>query len=129
VKTKKNELFNWEEDTEALSAVIIGMQEIKAHNIRCLDLRDIKHAVCDWFVICHGDSNTQVEAIARSVEDQVRKRTGQKPWHTEGTENAQWVLIDYVDIVVHVFYREARSFYGIEDLWADAPVDEITDDL
>jgi ribosome-associated protein len=112
-------------ENETLQAVIKGIQDKKGINIVCLDLRNIKNAVCDWFVVCHGDSNTQVEAIADSVIEEVRKSTGEKPWHKEGTENAYWVLVDYVDVVVHVFYREAREFYGIESLWADAPAEHI----
>lgn len=76
-------------------------------------------------MICHGDSSTQVDAIADSVIEETRKETGEKPWQKEGMENAQWILIDYVDIVVHVFHREAREFYAIESLWADAPSEEI----
>src|SRR6478736_449705 len=105
-------------------AVIKGMQEKKAHNITLLDLRKLKSAVADYFVVCHGNSDRQVEAIAGSVEDEVRKLTGEKPWHMEGMERAEWVLIDYINVVVHIFTEEKRHFYGIEELWGDAEITE-----
>lgn len=107
--------------TNALvAAVVQGMQEVKAKEIVHLDLRELTHTVCDHFVICHGDSSTQVEAIARSVEKFALRETGEKPWHSEGKENAGWVLLDYVDVVVHIFLREVREHYGLDQLWADA---------
>ena len=112
--------------SKVLAEVVVkGMQEVKGHEIRLLDLTKIKGAVCDYFVVCHGDSNTQVEAIARSIEKQTGKELKEKPWHIEGKENAEWVLLDYVDVVAHIFYREAREFYNIEGLWADAPTEKI----
>ncbi len=105
--------------------IVKGMQEVKGHEIRLLDLTNIPGAVCEYFVICHGDSHTQVEAIARSVEKETGKELKEKPWHVEGKENAEWVLLDFVDVVAHVFYREAREFYNIEGLWADAPVEKV----
>ena len=96
------------------------MQEVKAKDIVHLDLREVPNTVCDHFIICHGDSSTQVEAIARSVERFTLQRLKEKPWHTEGRENAGWVLLDYVDVVVHVFLRDVRTYYGLDQLWADA---------
>jgi ribosome-associated protein len=101
-------------------AVVNGILEKKGENIVCLDLRNIENAVCSFFIICEGNSDTQVEAIAESVEFIVKKQTGQRPYRSEGWENALWVLIDYIDVVVHVFERETRSFYNLERLWADA---------
>ena len=107
--------------TNALvAAVVQGMQEVKAKEIVQLDLRELNHTVCDHFVICHGDSSTQVEAIARSVEKFTIQQVHEKPWHTEGKENAGWVLLDYVDVVVHIFRHDMRDFYGLDQLWADA---------
>jgi len=103
-------------------SAVKGMQEVKGLDIRILDLTNIPGAVCDYFVVCHGESNTQVEALAKSVERETRTSLGEKPWHKEGNENAEWILLDFVDVVVHVFYKEAREFYNIEGLWADAPV-------
>jgi len=102
------------------SLVIKGMQKKKAADVVCLDLRKLENTVCDYFVICHGNSNTQVEAIANSVEFEIKKKTGERPMHREGFANAQWILIDYFDVIVHVFQKEFRDFYKLEDLWADA---------
>jgi ribosome-associated protein len=97
-----------------------GMFEKKAENIRILDLRNVPGASADFFVISHADNDKQVEAIARSLEDEVKKNTGQTPWHREGFQNLQWVLVDYIDVVAHVFLEEKRHFYNIEGLWGDA---------
>lgn len=102
-----------------VEAVIEGIQEVKGKDIVHLDLRKVPNTVSDHFIICHGDSSTQVGAILRSVEKIVLERTGQKPWHTEGISNAEWLLLDYVDVVVHIFSKEKRAFYALEDLWAD----------
>jgi len=86
-----------------------------------LNFRDIPEVICDAFVICTGNSNTQVESIADSIHDAVKKATGENPFHTEGYRNAEWILLDYVDVVAHVFQPETREFYQLEKLWADAP--------
>ena len=105
--------------------IIKGIQEKKGKDIVCLDLRNIENSVSDFFVICEGSSTTQLEAIARSIEETVINGAGEKPWHSEGKENAQWILIDYVSVVVHVFQNEVRSFYNLEGLWADAEIQKI----
>ncbi|MCD4747379.1 MAG: ribosome silencing factor [Bacteroidales bacterium] len=108
-------------ESEILSDIIIkGIQEKKGKEIISLNLSEIQNAVCNYFVICHGDSKIQVEAIADSIEEKVRKVTGVKPWHKEGFENAEWILIDYVDVVAHIFREDTRMFYNLENLWADA---------
>lgn len=108
-------------ESELLSkAIVEGMQENKAKDIAVLDLRHLSSAVCDFFVICSGESSTQVDGISNAVTRHTRKTLKEKPWHTEGKNNSEWVLLDYIDVVVHIFYKEARSFYEIEDLWADA---------
>ncbi len=101
-------------------SVIAGMLEKKAQHIRLLDLRKIENAVCDYFIICEGTSNTQVESIADSVETTVKMQVSQRPFRSEGWDNALWILIDYVNVVVHVFERDTRQFYNLESLWADA---------
>ena len=101
-------------------AVIRALQDRKAKDIKLMDLRGISGAVSDFFIVCHGESSTQVEGLARNVEQEVEKETGEIPAHIEGTKNAQWVLIDYISVVVHIFQPEQRSYYGIERLWADA---------
>ncbi len=103
-----------------VDAVVQGMQEVKAKDIVHLDMRGIPNAVSEHFIICHGDSTTQVEAIARSVEKFTKDKANEKPWHTEGLQNASWVLLDYVNVVVHIFHRDMRDFYGLDQLWADA---------
>lgn len=97
-----------------------GMFEKKAENIRILDLRNVHGASADFFVISHASNDKQVEAIAGSLEDEVKKNTGQTPWHREGFQNLHWVLVDYIDVVAHVFLEEKRDFYDIEGLWGDA---------
>lgn len=110
------------EATEVLKEEIVkGIQEKKGLNITCLNLAKINSTVCDYFVVCHGTSNTHVHAIAESVEEQVTKQIGMKPTRKEGFINAEWILLDYLDVVVHVFQQNVREYYKLEDLWADAP--------
>jgi len=101
------------------NCIVEGMQENKAKDIVVIDLRGLSSAVCDFFVICSGESSTQVDGITNAITRFTRKSMKEKPWHTEGQRNSEWVLLDYVVVVAHVFYKEARSFYEIEDLWAD----------
>jgi ribosome-associated protein len=105
---------------ELCDAIVEGMQENKAKDIVVLDLREITNAVCDFFVICSGESSTQVEGISNSVTRYTRKHLQEKPWQTEGKTNSEWVLLDYINVVAHIFYKDARPFYDLEDLWADA---------
>ena len=117
------------EDTKILvSEVIRGIQEKKGLSISCMNLAEIKSTVCDYFVVCHGTSNTHVGAIADAVEEQVNKQIGLKPRRKEGYVNSEWILLDYLDVVVHVFQQEIRDFYRLEDLWADAPLVQIYDE-
>lgn len=105
---------------QLVETVVDGMQDIKAKDITILDLTGLKNAVTDYFVIATGDSSTQVEGMASSVVRKTRKELREKPWHEEGVGNSEWILLDYVNVVVHIFYRETREFYNLEDLWADA---------
>lgn len=105
-----------------LTHIIKGIEDVKGNDIDILDLREIDTAVCDYFVICNGSSNTQVNAIVNSVQKLVSKELKDKPWHVEGTDNAEWVLMDYVSIVVHVFQKQIREYYNIEGLWGDAKI-------
>ncbi|MEO5642221.1 MAG: ribosome silencing factor [Bacteroidia bacterium] len=100
-------------------AIVNAIEEKKGENVVCLDLRDIENRVCDYFIICEGNSTTQIEAIAGSVEYLVKKELGERPYRSEGYENATWILIDYVNVIVHVFDKETRHFYNLESLWAD----------
>lgn len=105
---------------EIVNAAIEGILKIKGKDTVSLDLTKIENSVCKYFIICHGDSNTQVDALADSVIETVREETGEKVWHKEGLKNATWVLLDYSDVVVHIFQKEYRDFYKLEELWADA---------
>jgi ribosome-associated protein len=112
--------------TDNLAQVVVqGMLEKKANNVVVIDLRELKSSVTDIMVICHGESDRQTDAIAQSVVEQVKKQTGENPFGKEGFREAQWVLIDYINVVAHVFKKEIREFYNIEDLWADGKVTEI----
>ncbi len=102
--------------------VVKGMEEKKAKEIVLMDLRNIKGAVTDFFVVCQGDSDRQVEAIAKSVEEIVDKELNEDPWSREGYENCEWVLLDYINVVAHVFLEEKREFFGLEELWGDAEI-------
>lgn len=110
-----------------VEATIKGIQEKKGKSIVTLDLRKTDNSVTDFFIICHGDSSTQVDAIADSVMDELRMSLNERPWHKEGFENAEWILLDYFNVVVHVFQKETREFYNLEGLWADAQITEIED--
>ena len=105
---------------QLITEIVRGIEEIKGQDIEILDLREIENTVCDYFIICNGTSNTQVNAIVNSVQKLVSKTLREKPWHVEGSNNAEWVLLDYVDVVVHVFQKQIREFYNIEGLWGDA---------
>lgn len=107
---------------EKLMLILQGIQDVKGLDITIMDLRNIENTVCDYFVICNGNSNTQVNAITNSVQKVVSKAQQEKPWHVEGTENGEWVLMDFVDIVVHIFQPDIRTYYNLEDLWGDAKI-------
>jgi len=111
------------ESTYISEIIIHGLQEKKGNEIVRVDLRKINSSVTDYFVICHADSSTQVRALADSVEKEVYKALHQDPWHKEGFEQGDWILLDYVDVVVHIFKTEKRQHYGIEDLWGDAKLE------
>ncbi len=108
-----------------LASIIKGIEEVKGNDIDILDLRDIDTSVCEYFIICNGSSNTQVNAIVNSIQKIVSKELKDKPWHVEGTDNGEWVLMYYVNIVVHVFQKHIREYYNIEGLWGDAKITTI----
>ncbi|MCK5210779.1 MAG: ribosome silencing factor [Cyclobacteriaceae bacterium] len=114
--------------SEKLSKYIVkGIQEKKGADIVILNLKDIGNAIADHFVICTGASDTQVDAISESVEKEVLKGADEKPWHREGFQNKEWILLDYVNVVVHIFKNNVRSFYGLEELWGDAAITRVED--
>ena len=105
---------------ELIALILQGIEEVKGIDINLLDLREIDNTVCDYFIICNGTSNTHVKAIVGSIQKIVSKSIKDKPWHIEGEDNAEWVLMDYVNVVVHVFQKQVREYYDIEGLWGDA---------
>ncbi|GAB3991760.1 ribosome silencing factor [Spirosoma daeguense] len=108
--------------------VVRGMQEKKAQDIVVMDMRQVKNAICDYFVICSGNSDTQIDAIGTSIEEEVYKVSKQNPWHREGKLNREWILLDYVDVVAHIFKKDRRAFYDLEQLWGDAEIHLIEED-
>ena len=120
---KKKEL-----NSEKLSeAIVLGMQEKKGFDIVVMDLRKVKNAVADFFVICSGNSDKQLDAISESIDEFVFKKVKENPWHSEGKHNKEWMLLDYINVVAHVFKKEKRKFYALEKLWGDAEITEIED--
>ena len=116
----KKKAISQSSDDALLFSIIEGIEEVKGHDIKILDLRNIEAAIADYFIVCTGTSTTQVEAIARSAENFTRKELDERPRRVEGVRNAQWVLMDYFSIIVHIFYEPMREHYDIEGLWADA---------
>lgn len=113
-------------DSKVLSEwVVEGMLNKKAMDVVVMDLRKVKHAIADYFIICSGNSDTQIDAISDSVEEEIHKHSKQNPWKREGKENREWILLDYVDVVAHVFNKDKRTFYGLEELWGDAEITHI----
>ena len=113
-------------EDELITAIIKGIEEIKGSDIQLFDLREIENTVTNYFIICTGNSNTQVKAISQSVQKIVSKELKDKPWHIEGEPNPEWILMDYVNVVVHIFQKHIREYYDIESLWGDAKITTIT---
>jgi len=108
-----------------IETITQAMTDKKGRNPVILNFTKLTGAVCDVFIICHGGSRTHVEALAENVIGETKKNTGFNPWHKEGFENAEWILIDYSDVVVHIFQEERRKFYNLERLWADAEITKV----
>jgi ribosome-associated protein len=116
----KNKNIN--ESSQISELAVHGIQEKKGNDIIRLDLRNVNSSVSDYFVICHADSATQVKAIAGSVEEEIYKVLKQDPWRVEGLQHGEWIILDYINVVIHIFRTDKREFYGVEDLWGDAEV-------
>ncbi len=112
---------------QLVQSVVKGMQEKKAENIVIIDLREIGNSVADYFIVCSGNSDPQVDAISESIDKEVYEETQENPTHVEGKTNRDWVLIDYIDVVAHVFKKDNRDFYDLEGLWGDAKIIKIED--
>ena len=111
---------------QLLNVILEGIERKKGLDTVKIDLTKINHSECSYFIICHGNSTTHVNAIAHSVEETVSELLGEQAWHKDGYQNAIWILLDYAEVMVHVFHHEARIFYDIENLWADAPIEKLT---
>ncbi|ODS88932.1 ribosome silencing factor [Chryseobacterium lacus] len=110
---------------QLIDKIVDAIQDTKGEDIMIFDLTGIENSVAETFIICSGNSNTQVSALAGNIEKKVRNELHERPWHVEGSENALWVLVDYVSVVVHIFQKEVREYYEIEELWGDAKITKI----
>ena len=120
VNTEKSKFILIERNS-LLTAVVKGIQEVKGEDLKILDLREIENSICDYFVICTARSSTNAKALADSVQKETEVELDDSPWHVEGKDNAEWILMDYSELVVHIFTDTTRDFYNLEELWADAP--------
>ncbi len=112
-----------EELNNLKAAIITAIDDKKGENIIAIEVGKIENSICDYFIICNAQSNTQVNAISDGIEKDVRKNLKQRPWHIEGRDNSQWIVMDYSSIIVHIFQTPYRDFYKLEELWADAPIE------
>jgi ribosome-associated protein len=116
VRIKKETKF------DLVTAIVEGMQDKKAQDISVLNLKKTGSAVASYFILCTGQATTQIEAIAEGIMEAADKKSGQRPWRKEGFTNREWILIDYVDVVVHIFHRDKRELYALDTLWGDAEI-------
>ena len=123
--TKRSKETKLSKNSKLYKTVIKAIQDKKGENIVVLDLRKIPEAVADFFIICEGTSTPQIRAIASEIEDKVKEASGEGVFHKEGFQNLQWVLMDYVNIVIHIMMPEPRAFYSLEEMWSDATIEEI----
>ncbi len=120
-------MIQTDQSTDLKNVVVESILSKKGKEVKVLDLRDLTQSIADYFIICHGDSTTQVDAVADHVEQQARTEMHERALHVEGTDNSQWVLIDYGNIVVHVFLEQYRRYYNLEELWGDAKIEHIVE--
>lgn len=116
------------EGKQLVETAVEGIRRLKGRKIAVVDLTTIKHSECSYFVICHGTSNTHADGIGHSVEETIKELLGVKTWHRDGYRNSIWILLDYGDVMVHVFREDARNFYNLEELWADAAIEYLEDE-
>ncbi len=124
---RKRKVARLNRNSKLLKTIIKAIKDKKGENIISLDLRKVPEAVADFFIICEADNQPQIRAIADNIEEEVKKKCGEAPYHREGKENLQWVLIDYVNAVVHIMLPETRKFYKLEEMWSDASLSEHND--
>ena len=111
---------------QLIAHIIEGIENTKGQNIKLLDLRALENAICDYFIICTGTSNTHVDSLSGAIQKHVSKTLKEHPWHSEGEQVAQWILLDYIDVVVHIFQKDIRQHYDLENLWGDAVITNIS---
>ena len=121
---KRNNNNRLTRQSKIFKSILRAIQDKKGEKIVSLDLRKIPEAAADFFIVCEASSTTQIKAICDEVEDRVKKDCGEIPYKQEGRQQLQWVLIDYVNVVVHVMHPEARKFYKLEEMWSDASSSE-----
>ncbi|HEY0298124.1 MAG TPA: ribosome silencing factor [Arachidicoccus sp.] len=126
-KTSTNKVSKLTKNSKLLKVIIQSIQEKKGENILSLDLRNIAEAIADFFIVCEASSTTQVKAIADNIEEQVKLQLGEPPFRSEGRTSLQWVLVDYINVVIHIMLPETRERYKLEDLWFDAPEQKFED--
>ena len=124
---KKKSAARLTKNSKIIKTIIAAIQEKKGEHIISLDLRKINEAVADFFIVCEAGNQPQIKAIADNVEDRVKEKCGETPYHQEGRQKLQWVLVDYVNVVVHVMLSETRKFYRLEEMWSDAVSEEQND--
>ncbi|HUQ96998.1 MAG TPA: ribosome silencing factor [Chitinophagaceae bacterium] len=124
---RKKGVLRLNRNSKLFKTIIRAIQDKKGEHIVSLDLRKIHEAVADYFIVCEATNQPQIRAIADSIEDAVRRECGESPFHHEGKQTAQWILMDYVNIVVHIMLPESRRFYKLEEMWSDAVVEEHND--
>ena len=117
--------YSFEGTQNLIENIVIGISDVKGQDIEMIDLRKVENRICDFYIICSGSSNTHVSAILESVKKKVSKLLREKPSHTEGEQNAEWILLDYINVVVHIFQNHVRDFYRIEELWGDCKTNMI----
>ena len=122
---KKQKITKVASAESILKAALKGIEDKKGESIIYINLKSVENASAEYFVICQAQSRTQVEAIADSVEHFIKENVGENPWHVEGYQNAEWILLDYVNVVIHVFQPDARIFYNLEKLWADGEIHKV----
>ena len=120
--------YSTNEVEELKKEVVEAIQNKKGQGVTIIEIGELENSICELFIICNANSNTQVNAIADGIEKDVRNNLSQRPWHIEGRDNSQWIILDYVSVMVHVFQTPYREFYQLEELWADAPVHHIADE-
>lgn len=124
---KKKSAVRLTRNSKIIKTIIAAIQEKKGENIISLDLRKINEAVADFFIVCEADNQPQIRAISENVEEKVKERCSENPYHHEGYQKLNWVLIDYVNVVVHIMLPESRKFYKLEEMWSDAAAEEHSD--